>query len=1854
MNSLKNIRASKSAIKKQITALTIFALGFSLLGIVNAPQASAANNFVAESLDFVAVGRTTGNLTVTVQNGIPAGTTSIPDQVAAGLYYFECASYEGCTSSSNVASTMFATTQTVASILGKTAKYNLSFTAPTVAGSYLLKVCVVSSTTPLSYSTLNSISPWVTTDNLCEVQWITVGGTPTSASFLHRNLGANSETGTGPSSAVSGIKLFDTNGYPTRLKTGELLTLTSSSATLTSANGTPYSQGSGNIPTNHKALSFNSTYIDGDGIYRFSLSDSTGQTSAIKAYFESSFGSANNASPITSFSFNTNAIVKTGYTVKLQPSKTDYSFNATSGSDGKYYFWGSSSYGTANKPSKVDFLPSAGNINSLTVKKIIDDYKVLASDGVIYRSTFDRGLSVIQTEKPYLDPIVYPSLAGVQIADVSLHHVLDTQGRVWKSRSVVYNRIKDYSLVDLSSFGNPVITKIVGNDSTVFLLTQDGRVISQGDNTDGLLGQGINTAPTAFGWVTFPETVTAVDIYSGFDFAYAIGSNGKVWTWGDNSNGQLAKDSTLIASANAPILAILPVGSVPRTWGFNYNRISFFDSDGRSAFVGSGRGGWIVTDTSDEFSYKTDLVDVSINYVLFYSGNTPISYVGSGVALSATGEIYSYNTAIGNCTSATGRVRSVGQFGPISTDDNLTYSGIFLQNDSGTSSINTTFSLKVGESATLQIVQPRTSCYGVNELGYKWDLDGSGNFTTNATSSLSQTGYQAFNATLNYSTAGRKEIRLKLSTPDGLDLVLKFTVGVEARIAPVIDFGETRTGLISGSEYSALGIGTDGNVYTWGNNSYGQLSAPTNVYSYRHLALPVILPNNAKASTVYSFDYPWNYRTNFVVDTSGKVWGSGSAFAISGGYGNIETFTALSHLSSFNVVDIQASLNRAVALTKSGQIITWLLGRTDSARVPNQIVSLAGINIKNFTIQGGNSGYRISAVDTDGALWHVSITSDGTVGEATRVNSITDVRQLSWNGTQATLVTGSGGVWYSVNGDAPFAQVSLPVGVTAVDAMYSVSSSPAGMFLLDSTKKIWTATASQSGNTVTMSTWTAYAAQANGQTSPSDQPIFQHRGSTFISFASGNLLFTGNYGANQAGRCSVQGSSSFGNRVYSTGQFGAANIVDQINTTAFVAIASQNATNFQNGQFFSANPGDAVVIRMVNPTSGCFNGSSQLTAVADTAGTGNFNTVVPLSNEGGGTYSFTLSGTAPTSGRKSISIRVSTPLNTSSTFSLGLGVFGTETITAIVPRTNPISTSDAAVFAVDSNGDAYGWSTPKDLANDYQGSTMSFMNMITSTPPRNSAAPTKLVMPGGVKVREAIPFTYCCTGNYSRYMFAVLAVDELGRTWTWGTDSAIQVANGYTYQNTPLTPTQVPGLIGENVVRLSVSTGGERALALTSKGVVYQWYAGERATPTKVASLAGLKIVDIYTSGLMSFAMTESGEVYAFDGRGYYAGISATGPAISSTLTSAQKVNLPETATAFLPFADARLTAVKVASGKIYYWGILYSNYSGNSIQILTPAQIALPNNRVANSAGSIAWDGYSSTVVTASDGTWWDLTVSTQNQVIMFQRAGVSSAVNSTAKAFASGNGQAIVLNSGAIYTTDNQIAGTCGPLATYTRVMSNGQFGPLYKADQIYITVDGNEITRPNTATSVSVTGWSACDGGTGITMTADYIGNSVFGDSRTATVSQDGSRATSTFTFTKTQNGPVYMQFKATTAAGLSGTETFFTKVVPAPLPGRQIGISVNAGDRYTNSSNVNLSLVWPDGTTKIYVSNDGGFAPGTVSDYDLQYTVPWVLPPQAVIPLPSIVYARFDNDPTTYYFDDIILDAITPVLTYASAR
>lgn len=1831
-----------------------------------ATPAKAAFNFTSLGIFADAVGRANSTVKLTVFSKIPAGVTSVPDQISAGIYGYVYDS-NGNTNNSNYSSTSFVTTQTPSVVESGLATYNLNFTAPSLPGTYYLKYCVSNSTTLYNYGTLGNLyAGYNSVTDQCLIKYFQVGGAATKVTFAHRNLTANPLSSGSRAEVKSQATLYDASGFPTLLASGEYLTVAavstaiSSNLLLSSNYGTYSEANAGNSTPKKLVFDFNSG--DSDGHYRFQLSDYAGFASSILASVGSttSFVAGNISTVMTfstiSFSSSENKI--------LVKSSNSCGFARASGTDGKFYYWGglvsavegnfsSALYSkTVNKPQKMDFFTNGTSKTATKVKKFLDCTYALSDDGRIYSLPNNANrdqMSNRQIIAGDLEPLESATLSGVNIVDAvpGLRYLLDAEGKVWKQTLSNFNRTVSYSLLDLTSINSPQIVQISAQSyrDSLVLLDSNGVVYSIGDNTNGTLGQGNNLATGGLAQVIFPQGAQIKEIVSGGDFLAAITTTNEVWAWGLNNSGQIAKDPAAIQTSNKPILLILPVGVTPGSWNTENNRLTFINSTGQTFYAPDGTGTWRAGQFESRFALGNE-------QVVNFSGNiyapSDYSYVSSGLVVLSNNQLMQYGgSSIGNCLAPYGTIRSVGQFGPVSTDDATKYGGIFYSDALGTISTGTSISAKVDNAFSIQVANLQTNCYTIGELNFKWDLTGSGSYSTVASPVLGNTGYLTLNANLNYSSAGRKNVSLQINTPDGVSYYLNFIIGVDPLISPVIPMSDTATARVMGSGNGALGIGQDGFLYTWGSNYYGQLAASTSLYQSRALPVRVLIPGGALPQSVFSSN-----NSSFVVDSSGKTWATGYRYNIDGNYSNYETLTALSYLSSRNIKDIQVG-PVGLALQSNGQIISWNFSG-NQAFAPAQVVALSGISIKQFTYQyDGTSAYRLIAIDVEGNMWTVPFTSSGVFSDATKVTAFTNVRQLSWNGTQVTVVNQDNSVWFSVNASNAFGQVSVPSGVTAVDAMYNGT-----MYLQDSANQIWTASASQSGSSVIMSTWTKYAAQVNGQANPSDVPSLQHRGASYISFSSGNLMYLNSYYDGGAGRCSIYSTSNAGNRVFSTGAFGANNISDSISVSGYIAIAAQNQAVFSTGQFFAVNPGDSVVIRMLNPRSSCFSGSQQLEAKADLDNSNLFATSVPLSNEGSNNYAFTFSAVAPTSGIKTISVRITTPIGTSTTFTVGLGVYSSTVLTEVVPRTTPINTSESAVLAVGSDGYAYGWSTPTDVANEYNGSTMSFMNMITPTPPRNSGSPTKVVLPGNPKIREAVPFTSCCTRTTGRYIFGALIVDENGKTYTWGSETSLSVANGYASQSTPTAPTEIPALVGVDVVRLSVSPGGNRALALASNGTVYEWHSSDGSgtsytQPTRVAGLAGLKIVDIFANDSVYVALTSDGDVYTFYGYATYLGRGVPGYQWQFSLT-AGKISIGETIKALLPVADNTIVMVLSTSNKIYAWGQFYNRYTGNYLTLASPTRIELPGNRTPSNAGTINYDSYSSNVLVASDGTWWNLSGNAQNQIVMYQRTSVPTAISSSFKKFASGNGQAVQLQDGSLWTTNRAIAGTCGPLSTFSKVMSSGQFGAIYKSDQVFIEVSGNEITRPNTPTSVTVTGWSACDGGSNVVFTADLDGSGTYSQPITGQVSVDGARATATYTFTKTQNGPVYMGFKATSNAGLSGTTTLYTKVVPAPLPGRQIGISINNGARYTNSSNVTLNLVWPDGTTKIYVSNDGGFAPGTVSEYDLQYTIPWVLPPQAVIPLPSIVYARFDNDPTTYYFDDIVLDSIAPVLTFVSSN
>ena len=114
-------------------------------------------------------------------------------------------------------------------------------------------------------------------------------------------------------------------------------------------------------------------------------------------------------------------------------------------------------------------------------------------------------------------------------------------------------------------------------------------------------------------------------------------------------------------------------------------------------------------------------------------------------------------------------------------------------------------------------------------------------------------------------------------------------------------------------------------------------------------------------------------------------------------------------------------------------------------------------------------------------------------------------------------------------------------------------------------------------------------------------------------------------------------------------------------------------------------------------------------------------------------------------------------------------------------------------------------------------------------------------------------------------------------------------------------------------------------------------------------------------------------------------------------------------------------------------------------------------------------------------------------------------------------------------------------------------------------------------------------------------------------------------------------------------LGGQATAGVSVRPVP-PGA-VGISLNGGDYATNSEDVAVGTVWPEGATAVTLSNDGGFgAAGNTETLDLDASIPWTMRDMGTEKVTRVVYARFNGsaNPTQTYSDDIVLDKAPPVL------
>jgi len=110
---------------------------------------------------------------------------------------------------------------------------------------------------------------------------------------------------------------------------------------------------------------------------------------------------------------------------------------------------------------------------------------------------------------------------------------IKTDGTVWQLIEIP--DANQYNLEKVSGIENCI--KISSGEKHVMALTSDGSVYTWGDNTYGQLGDGTNENQDT------PKKIqklsNIVDISSGSHHCMALSKNGKVYTWGDNIEGQI-------------------------------------------------------------------------------------------------------------------------------------------------------------------------------------------------------------------------------------------------------------------------------------------------------------------------------------------------------------------------------------------------------------------------------------------------------------------------------------------------------------------------------------------------------------------------------------------------------------------------------------------------------------------------------------------------------------------------------------------------------------------------------------------------------------------------------------------------------------------------------------------------------------------------------------------------------------------------------------------------------------------------------------------------------------------------------------------------------------------------------------------------------------------------------------------------------------------------------------------------------------------------------------------------------------------------------------------------------------------
>ena len=250
-------------------------------------------------------------------------------------------------------------------------------------------------------------------------------------------------------------------------------------------------------------------------------------------------------------------------------------------------------------------------------------------------------------------------------------------------------------------------------------------------------------------------------------------------------------------------------------------------------------------------------------------------------------------------------------------------------------------------------------------------------------------------------------------------------IAVQAAGTPLA--GKTIVQVAAGADHS-LALDSDGALYAWGSNAYGQLGNGTTTNSSVPVAVK-IAGTPLAGKTIVQIAAGANHNMVLTSDGAVYTWG----WNYHGQLGNntktnsntiVAVQTIGTPIAGKKIVKIAAGQGHSLALTDDGMVYAW--GRNDTGQLGNNAttdamlpvaVTVTGTPMSNKTIVEIASGARHSlAIDSSGKVYAWGHNGSGQLGNNSTVNALTPVAVQAPADKNIIQVSGSG--WLGASSSA--------------------------------------------------------------------------------------------------------------------------------------------------------------------------------------------------------------------------------------------------------------------------------------------------------------------------------------------------------------------------------------------------------------------------------------------------------------------------------------------------------------------------------------------------------------------------------------------------------------------------------------------------------------------------------------------------------------------------------------------------------------------------------------------------------------------------------------------------------------------